>query len=33
MPTAINETTKVRIFGEYEGGNTPEIEVDRLQTL
>ena len=33
LPTAINETTKVRIFGEYEGGSTPEIEVDRLQTL
>ncbi len=33
LPTAINETTNVRIFGEYEGGNTPEIEVDRLQAL
>ena len=33
LPTAINETTKVRIFGEYEGGSTPEIDVDRLQTL
>lgn len=33
LPTAINETTKIRIFGEYEGGNTPEIEVERLQTL
>ncbi|MFA0521550.1 YgiW/YdeI family stress tolerance OB fold protein, partial [Vibrio sp. 10N.222.55.E8] len=25
--------TKVRIFGEYEGGNTPEIEVDHIQIL
>ncbi|CED56952.1 putative exported protein [Aliivibrio wodanis] len=33
LPTAINETTKVRIFGEYEGGKIPEIEVERLQTL
>ena len=33
LPTAINETTKVRLFGEYEGGSTPEIEVDQLQIL
>lgn len=33
LPTAINETTKVRLFGEYEGGSTPEIEVDRVQIL
>lgn len=33
VPTQINDTTKVRLFGEYEGGNTPEIEVDRLQVL
>ncbi|WP_063660495.1 YgiW/YdeI family stress tolerance OB fold protein [Aliivibrio fischeri] len=33
QPTAINETTKVRIFGEYEGGSTPEIEVERIQLL
>ncbi|KLV02186.1 YgiW/YdeI family stress tolerance OB fold protein [Photobacterium aphoticum] len=32
-PTAIDSTTKVRLFGEYEGGNTPEIEVDRIQLL
>ncbi|MCQ8865964.1 YgiW/YdeI family stress tolerance OB fold protein [Vibrio splendidus] len=25
--------TKVRIFGEYEGGKTPEIEVDHIQVL
>ena len=33
LPSAINETTKVRLFGEYEGGKTPEIEVDRMQIL
>ncbi|EHN68996.1 YgiW/YdeI family stress tolerance OB fold protein [Aliivibrio fischeri] len=33
QPAAINETTKVRIFGEYEGGSTPEIEVERIQLL
>lgn len=33
MSQPINETTKVRLFGEYEGGNTPEIEVDRIQIL
>lgn len=33
LPQAIDATTKVRLFGEYEGGNTPEIEVDRLQVL
>ena len=25
--------TQVRIFGEYEGGNPPEIEVDHIQIL
>ncbi|MEZ9860507.1 YgiW/YdeI family stress tolerance OB fold protein [Vibrio splendidus] len=25
--------TKVRIFGEYESGKTPEIEVDHIQVL
>ncbi|MEZ9720881.1 YgiW/YdeI family stress tolerance OB fold protein [Vibrio splendidus] len=25
--------TRVRIFGEYEGGKTPEIEVDHIQVL
>ncbi|MDD9175315.1 NirD/YgiW/YdeI family stress tolerance protein [Aliivibrio finisterrensis] len=33
LPSAINETTKVRLFGEYEGGKVPEIEVDRMQIL
>ena len=30
---AIDATTNLRIFGEFEGGNTPEIEVDRVQLL
>ncbi|MDD9156821.1 NirD/YgiW/YdeI family stress tolerance protein [Aliivibrio sp. S4TY2] len=33
LPSAINETTKVRLFGEYKGGSTPEIEVERMQIL
>ncbi|WP_299013446.1 YgiW/YdeI family stress tolerance OB fold protein [uncultured Photobacterium sp.] len=33
MPQTIDATTKLRLFGEYEGGTTPEIEVDRLQLL
>lgn len=33
IPAAINATTRLRLYGEYEGGNTPEIEVDRLQLL
>ncbi|MEF1185791.1 NirD/YgiW/YdeI family stress tolerance protein [Vibrio sinaloensis] len=30
---SINETTKVRLFGEYEGGKHPEIEVEHIQIL
>ncbi len=30
---SLNEKTKVRIFGEYEGGKTLEIEVEHLQVL
>ncbi|OQK34953.1 hypothetical protein XM72_c20887 [Vibrio vulnificus] len=26
----INSNTRLRLFGEFEGGNTPEIEVDSL---
>ncbi|KLV03435.1 hypothetical protein ABT56_19850 [Photobacterium aquae] len=33
VPHAIDANTKVRLFGEFEGGNTPEIEVDQLQVL
>ncbi|MGF1760991.1 NirD/YgiW/YdeI family stress tolerance protein [Photobacterium sagamiensis] len=33
LPQTIDASTKVRLFGEYEGGTTPEIEVDRLQVL
>ncbi|GAK84061.1 hypothetical protein JCM19238_1624 [Vibrio ponticus] len=29
----LDANTQVRLFGEYEGGNTPEIEVDRIQVL
>ncbi|EID4420889.1 NirD/YgiW/YdeI family stress tolerance protein [Vibrio vulnificus] len=30
---AINSNTRLRLFGEFEGGNTPEIEVDSLTLL
>ncbi|EGA64972.1 NirD/YgiW/YdeI family stress tolerance protein [Vibrio brasiliensis] len=33
MAQPVDETTKLRLFGEYEGGNTPEIEVDHIQIL
>lgn len=33
MTQPIDNKTNVRLFGEYEGGNTPEIEVDRIQVL
>ncbi|OLQ84868.1 hypothetical protein BIY21_04910 [Vibrio ponticus] len=29
----LDATTQVRLFGEFEGGSTPEIEVDRIQVL
>lgn len=29
----VNEKTRVRIFGEYEGGSTPEVEVENIQIL
>ncbi|RZP74425.1 NirD/YgiW/YdeI family stress tolerance protein [Vibrio vulnificus] len=29
----INSNTRLRLFGEFEGGNTPEIEVDSLTLL
>ncbi|ELP6755707.1 YgiW/YdeI family stress tolerance OB fold protein [Vibrio vulnificus] len=29
----INSNTRLRLFGEFEGGNTPEIEVDSLTQL
>ncbi|HDY8035745.1 TPA: YgiW/YdeI family stress tolerance OB fold protein [Vibrio vulnificus] len=29
----INSNTHLRLFGEFEGGNTPEIEVDSLTLL
>ncbi|KGY11563.1 hypothetical protein NM22_14530 [Vibrio tubiashii] len=33
MAQPIDDKTKVRLFGEYEGGNTPEIEVEHIQIL
>jgi uncharacterized protein YdeI (BOF family) len=33
LDQALNNDTRIRIFGEYEGGNTPEIEVDHIQIL
>lgn len=33
LAAPIDATTRVRLFGEFEGGNTPEIEVDRIQVL
>ena len=29
----LEATTRVRLYGEFEGGNTPEIDVDRIQVL
>ncbi|EGR7973922.1 NirD/YgiW/YdeI family stress tolerance protein [Vibrio vulnificus] len=29
----INSNTRLRLFGEFEGGNTPEIEVNSLTLL
>ncbi|HAT8542534.1 NirD/YgiW/YdeI family stress tolerance protein [Vibrio vulnificus] len=29
----INSNTRLRLFGEFEGGNTPDIEVDSLTLL
>lgn len=29
----VNEKTRVRIYGEYEGGSTPEVEVEGIQVL
>lgn len=33
LDAPLNADTKVRLFGEYEGGKTPEIEVDHIQIL
>lgn len=33
LPQKIDANTKVRLFGEYEGGKTPEIEVDKIEIL
>ncbi|GAA5646897.1 MULTISPECIES: YgiW/YdeI family stress tolerance OB fold protein [Vibrio] len=31
--TPLNAETKVRLYGEFEGGQTPEIEVEQVQLL
>ncbi|WP_375753945.1 YgiW/YdeI family stress tolerance OB fold protein [Vibrio sp. HN007] len=33
LDQTVNEETKVRIYGEYEGGSTPEVEVEGIQLL
>lgn len=33
LPKAINENTQVRIFGELEGGSTPEVEVKFIKLI
>jgi len=33
LPVAINNNTKLRIFGEFEGGSTPEVEVNNIKLL
>lgn len=33
LEAPLDEKQKLRLFGEYEGGNTPEIEVEHIQIL
>ena len=33
LTTPIDQTTKVRLFGEFEGGSKPEIEVEHLVVM
>ncbi|EGU38154.1 hypothetical protein VII00023_19499 [Vibrio ichthyoenteri ATCC 700023] len=33
LQSALTATTRVRLYGEFESGRTPEIDVDRLQVL
>ncbi|MDW1627141.1 NirD/YgiW/YdeI family stress tolerance protein [Vibrio sp. Y176] len=33
LNTPIDHKTKVRLFGEFEGGNKPEIEVEQLVVM
>ncbi|MFA0084724.1 hypothetical protein BCU70_03165 [Vibrio sp. 10N.286.49.C2] len=33
LSSPIDNKTKVRIYGEYESGSTPEIEVDHIQIM
>ena len=33
LDSPLDNNTQVRLFGEFEGGKTPEIEVEHLQVL
>ena len=33
LPTAIDDTTQLRIFGEFEGGSTPKVEVEYIKLI
>lgn len=33
LPTAIDDTTQLRIFGELEGGSTPKVEVEYIKLI
>ncbi len=33
LPAAIDNNTLLRIFGEFEGGSTPEVEVEYIKLL
>jgi len=33
LPVAIDNNTRLRIFGEFEGGSTPEVEVEYIKLL
>lgn len=33
LSAPINSSQKLRLFGEYESGNTPEIEVEHIEIL
>lgn len=33
LPTPIDAETKLRIFGEFEGGSTPKVEVEHIKLI
>lgn len=33
LPNAIDADTKMRIFGEFEGGSTPKVEVEHIKLI